>query len=154
MSGGGGQGEAGPTPQPTAPLTESFEPRLDGPMDASLDAKLEVAVADGGGEEQDAATRSRDARAEAAFALAGFGAFLFLPATASVFATPTSLFGLPAVWVYLFGGWSLLILGAAWLSWRRLTVASIGEVARAEAAALQARREAGGAEAGSGEDRP
>ena len=40
-----------------------------------------------------------DRRVDLAWALAAFGAFLFLPMTIVVFATPTTLFGLPTLWV-------------------------------------------------------
>lgn len=55
-------------------------------------------------------------QAERAFVLIGLGTFLFLPATVTVAAKPAYFAGLPVIWIYLFGSWLLLILGAAALS--------------------------------------
>ena len=62
---------------------------------------------------------SGDRRVDRAWALAAIGGFFLLPATAAVFAAPFKLFGLPVLWVYLFGVWLFLICGAALISFGR-----------------------------------
>lgn len=65
-------------------------------------------------------------------ALLAFGLWLLMPPAISLFVGPFSLFGIPALVLYLFGVWLALILGAALLA-RRLPRAenqrrSLGQV--------------------------
>lgn len=95
-------------------MTEASDPqtRL---AERSTTTLLDLPAVAGG---PDPVAPTRNWRAENALALMGLGAFLLLPATVTVAAKAMVIAGLPLIWIYLFGVWLLLIVGAAALARR------------------------------------
>lgn len=117
-----------------APPDRTVQARRDAATRADEAAKAERVAAGSGGDQTPTATL--------AAALAGLGAFLFLPATLDVFAAPALVFGVPMIWAFLFTAWAALILGAAALARREQSGADAPASRRGRDRGAQAPRQA------------
>lgn len=76
-------------------------------------------TAPAGDAETDAAAAAARREQDVAMALPALGAFVLIAAPMALFAERGASFGLPAIWIYLFGAWLAMILASAAMSvWR------------------------------------